>query len=155
MALRTDRSIEAGFSQISQTRNSVIPEEGSFTPSLITYNPSAPTIAIEFDFEVTIGRYQKIGNRCIVDISFYGDNVTQVGTGYLAFSNLPFLADDTFEQVGTIFQPYGNDADGIIIPEGEGGSYLALQGSGAPVLASLYGGGDNVNFKVHFEYWLA
>lgn len=154
MALRTDRTVEPGFSQVTQTQRSVVPIEGSFQPTLITYHPSNPTVYPEFDFTVSVGRYQRIGSRVILDFSFYGDNVTQAGVGYLAFGNLPFVADDSFEQVGIIFQPGGNDADGIAINEGEGGVYLALYGSGSAVNASLYGIGDNVNFKVHFEYWL-
>jgi len=83
MAIQTNRSIDGGFTQVSKTGTTPAFAEGAFTPTLVAYGGS-PTTQPEFSFETAFGRYQRIGNKVIVDVDFYGDNCNVQGVGNLA-----------------------------------------------------------------------
>lgn len=153
-----NRSIETNFGGVQSTQRQVIPVEGAFTPTLITYDVGA-TIVPVFDFEVAFGRYQKIGNKVIVDVDFYGDNCTTAGTGYLAIGNLPFAADASTTTIGIAIPGLGFTASTGCQFDNDEGTLLKLtdmsNGSFGYTGADYFNTGDNFRVVCHIEYWIA
>lgn len=153
-----NRSIETNFGGVQSTQRQVIPVEGAFTPTLVAYDGS-PTTQPEFTFEVAFGRYQKIGNKVIVDVDFYGDSCNVQGVGNLAISNLPFAADASTTTIGIAIPGLGQTASTGCQFDNDEGTLLKLtdmsNGSFAYTGADYFNTGDNFRVVCHVEYWIA
>jgi hypothetical protein len=133
--------------------------EGIFTPTLVAYGGS-PTIQPVFDSEVSFGRYQRIGNKVIVDVDFSGDNCNVQGTGFLAIGNLPFIADVSIITIGIATPGSGQQAptgcqfDSSVAPI----TLLKLtdmaSGTFGYTSADYFNTGDNFKVQCHIEYWI-
>lgn len=159
MAIQTNRSIDGGFTQVSKTGTTPAFAEGAFTPTLVAYGGS-PTTQPEFSFETAFGRYQRIGNKVIVDVDFYGDSCNVQGVGNLGIGNLPFVADATTITIGV-----ATPGEGQTAPTGcQFDSYVApitllkltdmTLGSFGYTSADYFNTGDNFKVQAHIEYWI-
>lgn len=155
--MATNKIIDGGFTQVSKTGTTPAFAEGSFTPTLTTYDVG-PTIVPEFTFVVAFGRYQKVGKKVTVDIDFYGDNCNTVGTGYLAIGNLPFTADASTVTVGIATPGLGQTAPTGCQFSDDQGTLLKLTdmdgGSFNYTSASYFNSGDNFTVRCQIAYWL-
>ena len=157
--IQANRSINAGTTQVTKTGTAPAYAEGTFTPTLVAYGAS-PTIQPEFAFETAFGRYQRIGNKVIVDVDFYGDSCGVAGTGNLAIGNLPFVADASTITIGLATPgsgqtaPTGCQFDSIVAPV----TLLKLTdmtlGSFGYTSANYFNTGDNFKVQCHIEYWI-
>lgn len=146
MALRTDRSIEPGFSQVTQTQNSVIPDEGTFTPDLY-----GSTGALDWDSLTSLGRYQKVGNKVSVDIYINGTNLLDQGAGFLRIGSFPFSANaSTFSNIGYV------QSDKAInqVRFTNNGTEAILLNNGAAAPVSAISLGANLSLMLRIDYWL-
>ena len=157
MAIQTNRSIDGGFTQVSKTGTTPAFAEGAFTPTLVAYGGS-PTTQPEFSFETAFGRYQRIGNKVIVDVDFYGDNCNVQGVGNLAIGNLPFTADATTITIGLATPGEGQTAPTGCQFDNDQGTLLKLTdmalGSFGYTSADYFNTGDNFKVQAHIEYWI-
>lgn len=155
--MATNKIIDGGFGSVLQTQRAVVPIEGTFTPTLITYDVGATVVPV-FDFEVSFGRYQRIGNKVIVDVDFYGDTCTTAGTGYLAIGNLPFTADASTITIGNATPGSGQTAPTGCQFDNDQGTLLKLTdmtlGYFGYTSADYFNTGDNFKVQCHIEYWL-
>ena len=158
MAIQTNRSIDGGFTQVSKTGTTPAFAEGAFTPTLVAYGGN-PTTQPEFAFETAFGRYQRIGNKVIVDVDFYGDSCSVQGVGNLAIGNLPFTADASTITVGVATPGSGQTAPTGCQFDNDQGTLLKLTdmigGSFAYTNADYFNTGDNFKVQCHIEYWIA
>lgn len=146
MALRTDRTVEPGFSQVSQTRNSVIPDQGTFTPDLY-----GSTGALEWNSLTASGRYQKVGNKISIDIYINGTNLQNQGAGFLRIGSFPFSANaSTLPTIGYV------QSDKAInqIRFTSNGTEAILLNNGTAVSVSAISLGANLSLMLRIDYWL-
>ena len=158
MAIQTNRSIDGGFTQVSKTGTTPAFAEGAFTPTLVAYGGS-PTTQPEFAFETAFGRYQRIGNKVIVDVDFYGDSCSVQGVGNLGIGNLPFVADATTITIGLATPGSGQTAPtGCQFDDVAPTTLLKLTdmtlGSFGYTSADYFNTGDNFKVQCHIEYWI-
>ena len=157
MAIQTNRSIDGGFTQVSKTGTTPAFAEGAFTPTLVAYGGS-PTTQPEFSFETAFGRYQRIGNKVIVDVDFCGENCNVQGVGNLAIGNLPFVADASTITIGLATPGSGQTAPTGCQFDNDQGTLLKLTdmalGSFGYTGADYFNTGDNFKVQAHIEYWI-
>ena len=155
--IQVNRSINAGTTQVTKTGTTPAFAEGTFTPTLVTYDVGA-TIQPEFSFETSFGRYQRIGNKVIVDVDFYGDSCNVQGTGFLAIGNLPFVADASTITIGIATPGSGQQAPTGCQFDSNQGTLLKLTdmtlGSFGYTSADYFNTGDNFKVQAHIEYWI-
>jgi hypothetical protein len=155
--IQVNRSINAGTTQVTKTGTAPAYAEGTFTPTLVAYGGS-PTIQPEFSSEVSFGRYQRIGNKVIVDVDFYGDNCNVKGTGFLAIGNLPFVADASTITIGIATPGSGQTAPTGCQFDSSQGTLLKLSdmtlGYFGYTGADYFNTSDNFNVQAHIEYWI-
>lgn len=155
--VQVNKTIDGGFMQVYPTSNAPTYAEGAFVPTLVTYNVGAHIQPV-FDFVVSFGRYQRLGNKVIVDVDFYGDNCTTAGTGYLAIGNLPFIADASIITIGVATPGEGQTAPTGCQFDNDQGTLLKLTdmigGSFSYTGADYFNSGDNFKVQAHIEYWI-
>lgn len=155
--IQVNRSINAGTTQVTKTGTTPAFAEGAFVPTLVAYGGS-PTIQPEFSFETSFGRYQRIGNKVIVDVDFYGDSCNVQGTGFLAIGNLPFVADASTITIGIATPGSGQQAPTGCQFDSNQGTLLKLTdmtlGSFGYTSADYFNTGDNFKVQAHIEYWI-
>ena len=131
--------------------------EGAFTPTLVAYGGS-PTTQPEFSFETAFGRYQRIGNKVIVDVDFCGENCNVQGVGNLGIGNLPFVADASTITIGLATPGSGQTAPTGCQFDNDQGTLLKLTdmalGSFGYTGADYFNTGDNFKVQAHIEYWI-
>lgn len=143
----TNKTIDGGFTQVSQTRSSVIPVQGVFTPDL-----RGSTGDLEWDSIDAQGRYQKIGNKVSVDIVINGTNLQNQGSGFLRIGAFPFSANaNTFNTVGYV---QSDKAINQIRFTGNSTEAILLNNMVA-VSVSAISLGANLSLFARIDYWIA
>ena len=146
MAIQTNRSIDGGFTQVSQSQNPVIADQGIFTPDLY-----GSTGALEWDSINAQGRYQKLGNKVSVDIVISGTDLQNQGAGFLRIGAFPFSANaNTFNTEGFVHSDKsinqirftGNSTEAILL-----NNMVAV-----PVSAISLGA--NLSLFARIDYWI-
>lgn len=155
--IQVNRSINAGTTQVTKTGTAPAFAEGAFTPTLVAYGGS-PTTQPEFSFETSFGRYQKLGNKVIVDVDFYGDSCSVQGVGNLAIGNLPFVADASTITIGIATPAIGTNAPTGCQFDNDEGTLLKLTDMASGIFAytgaDYFNIGDNFKVQAHIEYWI-
>ena len=124
-------------------------EEGTFTPSIVAYNGTQPTVS-----GTSSGFYTKIGN--LVTVSFKFDSVSVSGTtsGILKFSGMPFNMSGEAAGVFTGNQITLARTDTQSLLSLAGGFGILAQSSGgnwAWELVNIFDGGSAIRGTVSYR----
>jgi hypothetical protein len=124
-------------------------EEGTWTPTIVSYSGTNPTIT-----GTMIGTYTKIGNRVI--LSFYGSGVNASGTtsNILKFTGVPFAINDSKSAGSWITHKvnYARPVIGALTNIADGIGYLSSNDGGVWDWENVNMLGTDVSFRASYSY---
>lgn len=145
--MATNKIIDGGFTQIAQTQNALIADQGTFVPDLY-----GSTGALEWDSVNAQGRYQRVGNKISVDISISATDLQNQGSGFLRIGAFPFSANaNTFNTEGYV---HSDKAINQIRFTGNSTEAILLNNMVA-VPVSAISLGANLSLFARIDYWLS
>lgn len=145
--MATNKIIDGGFTQIAQTQNALIADQGTFVPDL--YGSAG---ALEWDSINAQGRYQRVGNKISVDIVISATDLQNQGSGFLRIGNFPVAANaNTFNTEGYV---HSDKAINQIRFTGNSTEAILLNNMVA-VPVSAISLGANLSLFARIDYWLS